>query len=91
MMPRWSRPAIREVAGQLLRFGMATGLSGIVSLGLPAILHELLHVDPKVAVGISQATVLLMNFITLRLFVFRGTGSELFIIRFNMMRRPEAL
>jgi putative flippase GtrA len=82
MARRFDRVEIRETAGQLLRFGVATGLSAIVSLGLPAILHELFGVDPKVAVGISQAAVLLMNFATLRLFVFRGTGS----VRGDLMR-----
>jgi len=81
-MARLSRTAVRTTAGQILRFGMATGLSAIVSLGLPVILHELLHVEQKIAVAISQATVLLMNFLTLRLFVFRGNGS----VRGDLMR-----
>ena len=65
----------RETADQLVRFGAATGLSAVVSLGLPVFLHEAMHVDQKLAVGISQATVLLLNFITVRVFVFRGKGS----------------
>jgi len=81
-MPKLSRAELGATFGQLLRFGMATGLSAIVSLGLPLFLHELLHVEQKVAVGISQASVLLMNFLTLRLFVFRGKGS----IRGDLMR-----
>ena len=81
-MPSLSRTAVRETVGQLLRFGMATALSAIVSLGLPVILHEVFQVEQKVAVGISQATVLLMNFLTLRLFVFRGNGS----MRGDLMR-----
>ena len=60
---------------QLVRFGMATGLSAIVSFGLPIALHELLNVEQKVAVGISQASVLLVNFLTLRIFVFRSSRS----------------
>ena len=66
---------LRQTAGQLIRFGMTTILSAIVSLGLPVALHEFLHVDQKAAVGISQLSVLLMNFLTLRLFVFRSSGS----------------
>ena len=81
-MASLSRAELRATTGQLLRFGMATGLSAIISLGMPVFLHELLHVEQKVAVAISQATVLLMNFITLRLFVFRGKGS----IRGDLMR-----
>ena len=82
MPVRISRSTVRETAGQLLRFGMATGLSATISLGLPILLHEALHVEQKIAVAISQATVLLMNFITLRLFVFRGSGS----VRGDLMR-----
>ena len=66
----------------MLRFGISTGLSASVSLGLPILLHELLHVEQKVAVAISQVTVLLMNFLTLRLFVFRAKGS----VRGDMLR-----
>jgi putative flippase GtrA len=82
MAPRINHAAVRETAGQLLRFGMATGLSAIISLGLPVLLHELLHVEQKIAVAISQVTVLLMNFVTLRLFVFPGKGS----VRGDLMR-----
>ncbi len=82
MAVRISRSAVRETAGQLFRFGMATGLSALISLGLPILLHEVFHVEQKIAVAISQVTVLLMNFVTLRLFVFRGNGS----VRGDLMR-----
>ena len=81
-MMRLDHAPVRKTAGQLLRFGISTGLSATVSLGLPIVLHELLLVEQKVAVGISQTTVLLMNFVVLRLFVFRGTGS----VRGDLMR-----
>ena len=71
---RITQPRVRETAGQLLRFGMASGLSAVITLGLPIALHEGLHLDQRIAVGISQTTVLLINFITLRLFVFRSSG-----------------
>jgi putative flippase GtrA len=67
---RWS--GVRGIAGQLMRFGAASGLSAIITLGLPIALHERFQLDQRIAVGISQATVLLMNFVTLRLFVFRS-------------------
>ena len=70
-----TRPAIRQIAGEATRFIMVTGLSALFSLGLPVLLHELLHIDPKIAVAISQLSVLLMNFLTLRAFVFRSSGS----------------
>ena len=65
----------REFASQVLRFGLATALSAIVSLGLPVALHELLSVEQKIAVAISQVSVLLLNFVTVRMFVFRSQGS----------------
>jgi putative flippase GtrA len=76
------RSAFRQIAGELVRFGVITSLSAIVSLGLPVVLHEFLQVSPKVAVGISQASVLLMNFLTLRFFVFRSSGG----VRAEMVR-----
>jgi putative flippase GtrA len=64
----------RESVVQMLRFAVATGISAVVSVSFPVILHELLHLEQKLAVGISQASVLLLNFLTLRLFVFRANG-----------------
>jgi len=61
--------------GQLFRFGVATGLSAMVSLGVPAFLHEILGVEQKLAVAAGQVSVLLLNFVTIRMFVFRGSGS----------------
>ena len=69
-----SQSAIRETASEVMRFAIATGLSAIVSLGLPIALHELLHVDQRIAVAVSQLSVLAMNFLTLRVFVFRSSG-----------------
>ena len=62
----------RRTVGQLLRFGFTTGLSAIVSVGLPAFLHEILGIEQKIAVAISQSTVLLLNFLMIRAFVFRS-------------------
>jgi putative flippase GtrA len=64
----------RETKVQMLRFAIATGISAVVSVSFPVILHEFLHVEQKLAVGISQASVLLLNFTTLHLFVFRANG-----------------
>ena len=64
----------RESVVQMLRFGIATGISAVVSVGFPVVLHELLHVEEKLAVGISQVSVLVLNFLTLRVFVFRANG-----------------
>jgi putative flippase GtrA len=75
-------PSRRDIAGELMRFGVATGLSAMVSLGMPIALHELFHVDQKVAVAISQVSVLAINFVTIKMFVFRSRGN----VRADMFR-----
>ena len=83
-MPSTNRIASsrRDIAGELMRFGVATGLSAMVSLGMPIALHELFRVDQKVAVAISQVSVLAINFLTIKMFVFRGRGN----VRTDMFR-----
>jgi putative flippase GtrA len=61
-----------ETVGQLFRYGVSSGASAAVSLGLPVLLHEVFGVEQKLAVGISLASVLLLNFVMIRLFVFRS-------------------
>lgn len=58
--------------GQLARFGLSSVASAVVSLGLPTLLHEVFGIEQKVAVAISQSSVLLLNFLMIRLFVFRS-------------------
>ena len=62
----------RDTIGQLIRYGVSSGASAAVSLGLPVLLHEAFGVEQKLAVAISQASVLLLNFLMIRLFVFRS-------------------
>jgi putative flippase GtrA len=62
----------RDTIGQLIRYGVSSGTSAAVSLGLPVLLHEAFGVEQKLAVAISQASVLLLNFLMIRLFVFRS-------------------
>jgi putative flippase GtrA len=62
----------RDTIGQLIRYGVSSGASATVSLGLPLLLHEAFGVEQKVAVAISQVSVLLLNFLMIRLFVFRS-------------------
>ena len=62
----------RDTVGQLIRYGVSSGASAAVSLGLPVLLHEAFGVEQKLAVAISQASVLLLNFLMIRLFVFRS-------------------
>lgn len=61
---------------QLLRFAVSTGLSASVTIGLPVLLHEFAGIRPSVAVAISQCSVLLLNFVMIRTFVFRSTRSH---------------
>ena len=43
-----------DTIGQLARFGLSSVASAAVSLGLPALLHEVFGIEQKVAVAISQ-------------------------------------
>ena len=65
----------RDTIGQLIRYGVSSGASAAVSLGLPVLLHEAFGVEQKLAVAISQASVLLLNFLMIRLFVFRSKST----------------
>ena len=65
----------RDTVGQLIRYGVSSGASAAVSLGLPVLLHEAFGVEQKLAVAISQASVLLLNFLMIRLFVFRSKST----------------
>lgn len=63
----------RRTIGQLLRFAVSSGASAAMSLGFPVLLHEALGVRQTAAVAVSQSTVLLVNFLMIRVFVFRST------------------
>ena len=65
----------RDTVGQLIRYGVSSGASAAVSLGLPVLLHEAFGVEQKLAVAISQASILLLNFLMIRLFVFRSKST----------------
>lgn len=60
------------VTGQIARFATSTVLSAAITLGVPALLHEVFGVQQPVAVGISQSGALLVNFLMIRVFVFRS-------------------
>jgi putative flippase GtrA len=64
--------ALHRTAGQLMRFAVSTGVSAAVTIGLPALLHELFGIEQRLAVGISQSSALLINFLMIRVFVFRS-------------------
>ena len=57
-----------------LRYLIMTGVSAVISLGFPFLLHEVLGVRPDIAVAIGLSTAFLVNFITAKLFVFKRRG-----------------
>jgi len=61
--------------GELLRFGASSAASALLSLGLPVLLHEAVGLPIQLAVAISQLTMLAVNYLMLRRFVFRSSGS----------------
>lgn len=62
----------RKVGGEFFRFAVSTCASALVTLGVPLVLHETVGVEQRAAVAISQATALLLNFLMIRIFVFRS-------------------
>jgi len=64
-----------ERLAELFRYGIATGLSATVTIGLPLLLHEVFAVPERIAVGIAFAAAFVLNFVTTRGYVFRSTGA----------------
>ena len=58
---------------RIIRYLMASGLSFVISMGLTALLHEVAGLVEPAAVGIALFTAFLVNFFTLRRFVFGST------------------
>lgn len=63
-----------ERAGEIFRYGLATALSATVTLGLPVLLHQVMGVPARIAVGIAFAAAFVLNFISTRSFVFKSSG-----------------
>jgi putative flippase GtrA len=59
--------------GQVFRFGLMTGMSASVTVGLPIILHELFGVTPQHAAAVAFVVAFLLNFVSLRRLVFRSS------------------
>lgn len=62
--------------GEMLRFGLTSALSAVITLGLPVLLHETLGVDPRIAVAIAFIVSFVVNFFTTQRFVFRTRGNS---------------
>src|SRR5690606_6513003 len=62
-----------RVAGQRwARYLIATGASALLSLGLPLVLHQIVGLREELAVAIALALMLVINFVTIRVYVFRS-------------------
>jgi putative flippase GtrA len=62
-----------NIPGLTFRYLLATAISASLSIFLPILLHEGFRIIEEVAVGMSLFLVLLVNFLTARIFVFRST------------------
>ena len=60
---------------QGIRYLLMTGLSAGITLGLPILLHEGFDVNEEIAVSLALGTSFLINFVTIRVFVFRSIGA----------------
>jgi putative flippase GtrA len=60
---------------QGLRYLLMSGMSALLSLGVPFALHEGFAVRPDVAVAMGLGTAFVVNFATAKLFVFQRKGS----------------
>jgi putative flippase GtrA len=63
----------KERLGSLVRFGLGGLLSSGVAMGTTATLHELGSASEQVAAAVGLVCALVVNFIVLRYFIFRGT------------------
>lgn len=65
----------RARIAELGRYALATLISAAITLGVPVALHEMLGIDPRIAVAIALATAFAVNFVTTRRFVFKSAGN----------------
>jgi putative flippase GtrA len=66
---------LAEHLNEGLRYLLMTGMSAVLSLGIPFALHEGFAVRPDIAVAIGLGTAFAVNFVTAKLFVFKRKGS----------------
>lgn len=65
-----------EIRGEFIRYAMASALSAVASFSIPLFLVEVVGLAALLAVGISFFLVFCMNFLTMRLFVFKSSNSR---------------
>jgi len=67
---------------QFVRFGLTTAMSAGVTVGLPIVLHEVFGVRPQTGAAVAFVIAFLVNFLSLRLMVFRsrhGAGRDFLV------------
>lgn len=62
-------------AAELVRFAMSTGISALLSFGVPVVLHEGFGVGQQRAVAIGFALAYVTNLLLLKAFVYRSPAS----------------
>lgn len=63
-----------ETVSQGLRFLVMTGISAMLSLGVPFVLHEAFSVTPNMAVVVGLAFAFVANFLVSKYYVFHNKG-----------------
>lgn len=61
-----------ELAGQAVRYLVATVISAILSLSFPIIFHEFMGIIEEQSVALSLCIVFIINFFVIRHYVFRS-------------------
>ena len=59
---------------EVVRYLASTAFSAMMTVLLPTILHEVFRIAEDIAVAVSLATALVVNFLIMRHFVFRSAG-----------------
>ena len=67
---------ITRLAASLVRFGMLTVWSFVASLGVTALLHEVLRCPAELAFAVALVTVFVTNFLACRYFVFPSAEGD---------------
>jgi putative flippase GtrA len=65
------------VQKQSIRYFFATILSAVLSFCVPVALHELVNISEEISVAIALVVVLVVNFATVRVLVFRSQAPPL--------------
>ncbi len=66
---------MNKFGDQFLRYCGLAGLSALVSLGVPVLLHEVLDIAEEAAVAVGFIVTFLLNFFGIRMYVFSNRGS----------------